>query len=220
MFDANTFTPEIVWQLCMSENTQTGDDMHRHVMIDIETIGTNPGDAILSIAAVEFNRTGVKNDSDFLVEISTESCVLDYGMNIDMETVDEFLVPAEADFTVEGRELDDALRKFNNWLPNDSDTRVWANSPSFDCKFLDDAYERCGMQQGWNWYRQRDVRTAKEFYRYMSDKDVPDNSMEGTPHEPLYDAKNQAMTVVESQKMAEKARRALKAYNKQLQQTN
>lgn len=182
-----------------------------HVMIDIETVGTEPGDAILSIAAVRFNRDEGFENSEFTQEISLESCVLDYDMDIDGDTV-EWLDDQEAEFTVDGKELHTALKRFNQWFPDDYHTKVWAKSPSFDCQLLKNAYGRCDINPGWNWWNERDVRTANQFYEYMAEEEMPDTSVEGTAHEPLYDAKKQAVNTMRSLDMAARAKRALNEY--------
>lgn len=166
-----------------------------HVMVDIETMGKTPGHAILSIGAVTFDSKGIH--SEFEERISLESC-LEYDMEIDDDTID-WLEDQDANFTVEGRPLPEVLQDFSQWLPN-SNYKVWANSPSFDCNFLKDAYSRCGMDLPWNFWEQRDVRTAEEFFSYVSDGSSPNPDIDGNPHNPLYDAKEQALTVLMSQR--------------------
>ena len=168
-----------------------------HVMVDIETMGKTPGHAVLSIGAVIFDSEGIQGE--FSEEISLESC-MDNDMDIDDDTLD-WLENQDASFTVEGRPLEDVLQHFSSWLPNGR-YKVWAKSPSFDCKFLKDAYGRCGMDIPWAFWEQRDVRTAEEFFSYLTGQKEPEPDIEGTAHDPLYDAKQQALSVLISQRRA------------------
>lgn len=173
-----------------------------HVMVDIETMGKTPGHAILSIGAVTFDSNGIHDEFD--EEISLESCYLDYDMKVDDDTI-EWLENQDASFTVEGKPLPDVLERFSKWLP-DGNYKIWAKSPSFDCRFLKDAYSRCGMDAQWNFWDQRDVRTAEEFFSYITGGGSPEPDLEGDAHDPLYDAKKQALGVLIAQRKARERR--------------
>jgi hypothetical protein len=162
-----------------------------HVMVDIETLGKTPGHAILSIGAVIFDSDGIH--SEFGEKIDLESCV-DRGMDIDDDTID-WLENQDASFTVDGKPLPEVLQKFSSWLPNGK-YKVWAKSPSFDCKFLRDAYSRCDLDVPWSFWEQRDVRTAEEFFSYVTEEKSPNPGIPGEPHDPVYDAKEQALSVL------------------------
>lgn len=173
-----------------------------HVMVDIETMGQTPGHAILSIGAVTFDSNGIHDE--FNEKISLESC-MDYDMKIDDDTID-WLEDQNASFTVEGKPLPKVLKQFSDWLPSQN-YKVWAKSPSFDCRFLRDAYSRCGMEAEWNFWEQRDVRTAEEFFSYITGEDSPEPDLEGYDHDPLYDAKKQALSVLIAQRKARDQKR-------------
>lgn len=175
-----------------------------HVMVDIETTGQTVGHAILSIGAVKFDADGVYTNQSFEKEISLESCCLDYGMKIDDGTVN-WIEKQDASFSADGVPLEQALRDLTDWLP-DGQYKIWANSPSFDCNFLEDAYRRCGMDSDWNYWEQRDVRTAEEFYYYLTGENSPDPKIEGNDHDPVYDAKKQALSVLMSMREAKNLR--------------
>lgn len=168
----------------------------KHVMVDIETLGQSPGYVILSIGAVTFDSEGIQRQ--FNEEISKESCE-DYGMKID-EGTKEWWDKQDASYTEKGKPLPKVLQNFSDWLPS-SEFKMWAKSPSFDCEFLKDAYSRCGMETGWNYWEERDVRTAEEFFSHATDGKSPEpDKLEGTDHEPLYDAKKQALSVLISKR--------------------
>lgn len=177
-----------------------------HVMVDIETMGKTPGHAILSIGAVTFDSDGIHREFD--EKISLKSCYLDYNMDVDDDTID-WLEDQDASFTVEGKPLPEVLESFSKWLPGGR-YKIWAKSPSFDCRFLKDAYARCGMNAEWNFWDQRDVRTAEEFFSYMTGGGSPEPELEGNAHDPLFDAKKQALSVLIAQRKARERREVLK----------
>lgn len=164
----------------------------RHVLIDIETTGTKVGSAIVSIGAVKFNKNGIYDR--FKAEISVESC-FDHNLDYVEEDTMEWTEDQEAEFTVDGDPLPEVLTRFNKWLPGGS-YYVWAKSPSFDCRLLKEAYAQCGIEAPWNFWEQRDVRTANNFYMLATGNSAPEPNIEGTPHEPLHDAEVEALQVL------------------------
>jgi DNA polymerase III epsilon subunit-like protein len=59
--------------------------MYTDIMIDIETLGTEPGSIITSIAAVPFNRNGEMGKA-FYMNIDIQSSI-DAGLTINAETL-------------------------------------------------------------------------------------------------------------------------------------
>ena len=56
----------------------------RHLMLDLETLGTTPGCVVLSIGAVEFDLDGIK--SEFRAHIDVDSSTA-LGLKVDARTV-------------------------------------------------------------------------------------------------------------------------------------
>lgn len=159
------------------------------VMVDIETLGTEKGCAILSIGAVRFTITGL--EAEFHRSISLESCQ-EYGLTIDASTLDWWL---DQDGEVKniltgGSDLPRALNDFSIFY--DHADEIWANSPSFDCELLEAAYGAVGQDAPWEYWSERDVRTVKNL-----PVDIEVNE-QGNEHDALDDAKNQARTVIET----------------------
>lgn len=157
------------------------------VMIDLETLGTEPGAAILSIGAVRFSLDGLEDTLYHSIDL--ESCQ-DAGLSIDAGTLDWWLDQDE-----EAREaafsgditLEDALEDFADWY-GDAD-EIWAFSPSFDCEILGAAYEAIGEAEPWSY---RDERCARTLAALPIAADV---DRVGTEHDALDDAQNQAWMV-------------------------
>lgn len=152
------------------------------VMVDIETMGLEPGAAIVSIGAVRF---GVNDGLTFDRSITLDSCER-AGLTMDAGTLDWWLKQEEAARTqlLGGILLEDALTEFAEWY-GDAD-EIWANSPDFDCRLLEAAYEAVDMEAPWAYYQERDFRTLRHL-------PVPtDLSRDGVKHDALDDAKYQA----------------------------
>jgi len=156
--------------------------MTNRYMIDIETIGLEPGAAIISIGAVKFDRTGLGRS--FFRSINPQSCQA-AGLEIEAGTLEWWL---DQDETARkqlrgGDDLEAVLDDFRDWLLDCDE--VWANSPSFDCEMLDIAFDAVGLEEPWSFQDERDYRTLTS----LVDVDV---QLDGTDHHALDDAKHQA----------------------------
>jgi DNA polymerase III epsilon subunit-like protein len=162
------------------------DDEMNRVMIDIETLGTEPGCAVLSVGAVEFCAGGV--GSYFETGIDLESCA-DAGLGIDAATLAWWLRQDEEPrrrALVGGKSLRHALMELCEWLDSGGYDEVWANSPSFDLDILGAAFDAVGHDAPWEYWQERDYRTL----RAVSPVEEP--PQEGHEHDALADARSQA----------------------------
>ena len=153
------------------------------IMVDIETLGLDRHTAIISLGAVRFDagRLG----ETFYRKINVESN-RGRGRSIDQGTWDWWLddQDADEDWLRSGDDLGDVLPEFAAWYGNADE--VWANSPSFDCEALEDAFGQLDYTEPWEFYEERDFRTLKSL------PIAPDIEMEGEEHHALDDAKHQA----------------------------
>jgi len=176
--------------------------MTERIMVDIETLGRDPGCAIVEIGAVEFNQqTGddsgdvlVKDDSDpigatFATSVGLESCQA-AGLEIDAGTLAWWLEQdASAREQLQGGEtLSRALRGFREFVQGTDE--IWANSPAFDVAILEAAFEAVGLSAPWRYWQARDYRTMREVL--SASGDWPDREQSGTDHNALDDARYQA----------------------------
>jgi hypothetical protein len=160
--------------------------MKRQIMLDIETLGVTPGSAILSIAAVDFDRE--KIGRHFYRNIQPESNRL-AGLTVDPATVtwwDEQAPGAREALNRNQVPIEQALEELNNFIAIDRRCEVWGNGADFDKPLLDAAYRACGMRAAWPTFSGRCYRTMK------SQSPEFEMEWEGCHHNALDDAINQA----------------------------
>jgi len=164
--------------------------MTDRIMVDIETLGTEPGAAIVAIGAVRFGLDGVADT--FEADVSLADCQ-SHGLEIDAETLSWWLnQPACAREQLHGGiALERALRDFSEFVGDDAE--VWANSPAFDCVLLREAYDAVGLSCPWQYYQERDYRTMRETLAAW-----PDREHDGVEHDGLDDARFQAECVIDA----------------------
>ena len=58
-----------------------------------------------------------------------------------------------------------ALYNLGDWMESCDamNCQIWANSPSFDCVILKNAFNACGINLPWNYWNERDCRTLVTF---------------------------------------------------------
>ena len=135
-----------------------------NLMIDLETLGTEPGEAILSIAAVKFNQNGeVKETFKRNIDIEDSerngfkinAAMLKWWLDNKYDVLKEQTADAQSSYFV--------LIDFLSWLKDIDDyDQIWAKSPSFDCKMLSAFIKRVGTFQdkvGTSFRKWRDIRT-------------------------------------------------------------
>jgi len=162
------------------------------VMIDIETLGRDPGAAIASVGAVRFDHDdGV--DEEFFESVSLADCQQN-GLEIDAETVTWWLnQPATAREQLHGgQKLAWVLGKLKQFV--DDAERVWGNSPAFDMVILREAYRAVDRECPWEYWDERDYRTVREMARGRGE--WPDRDQQTTEHDGLDDARFQAEQLV------------------------
>jgi len=155
------------------------------VMLDLETLGTEPGCVILSIGAAVFDCDGV--GETWAMSVDLESCEA-HGLEADLSTLAWWLSrPSDQQGALEGGEpLADVLREFTQWYRERNADQLWANSPIFDVAILDEACARVGVTPPWSFWELRDYRT-------LSDLAVAaDIERDGVEHDALDDAIHQA----------------------------
>jgi hypothetical protein len=163
--------------------------MMNNIMIDLETLGSTPGCAILSIGLTEFDPETQELGAQFYANIDLQSC-LDVGLFIESETFYWWLAQSQESkmaLTFNRSVLDLALANLNYYFsPN---TIVWSHGSSFDLAVLSAAYRAVGRKKPWAFRNERDTRTALDLAGMKMPK-IP------TAHQALEDAKSQAHTIM------------------------
>jgi len=141
----------------------------KDLMIDIETFGTKPGSAIISIGAVFFQPSvdpELRLGAQFYASISLRSN-LNLGMKVDLQTLAWWTEQDDAAMrkAFKGSEpLPRVLQSFTDWIYTVStpeDVTPWGNAASFDLTLLTAAYDACGLPLPWMFYNERCYRTLK-----------------------------------------------------------
>lgn len=162
----------------------------KDVMVDLETLGLEPGSVIVSIGAVKFDPAkGVLGDTFYRVINISDACA--HGLTMDPKTVGWWMSQSEAArdmFNVPNIPLYDALYRFSGFL-DDEKVRVWGNGSDFDNVLLQHAYKVCNLPVPWKFYNNRCYRTVRSL--------APNVKLErqGTHHNALDDAIYQAQTL-------------------------
>jgi DNA polymerase III epsilon subunit-like protein len=165
----------------------------KHIMVDLETLGTAADSVILSIGAVRFDLdSGVINDEGFYSSISIESNqawkrrisedTLLWWFKQDAAARQVFFEPKET--------LEESLVQFSDWVGN-SEHLMWSNGADFDLPMLAHAYSVCGIEVPWKFWNSRCFRTYKNLPGAKAAK-LP---AQGVKHNAMADAYSQAMTV-------------------------
>jgi len=181
----------------------------QHIMMDLETLGTEPGCSILSIGAVYFDPVKEELGSEMYVLVHRPSCTA-YGLWEDPSTINFWEGQAAknevhkkflADVMMEtiAYTLPKALVEFNQFVALGSGAvRVHGNGADFDNAIMRAAYRAAGVKPTGSWakFGGRCYRTVKNLF-----PDVKMQIREGVHHNALDDAKNQAlhlMTIVKA----------------------
>lgn len=163
-----------------------------HIMVDLETMSTNPGAAILSIGAVEFNMVTGDTGKEFYCNVDLQSCI-DIGLDIEAKTIMWWLKQSyearEKLATTKGDLLQKALVDFGKFVEEcgGQEVEIWGNGPTFDLTNLAIAYQKTSLAKPWNFSKERCVRTLVSQSPYI--KSV--TKFQGVLHDALADCHHQ-----------------------------
>lgn len=164
---------------------------YRYCMLDLETLGTRPGDTILSIGAVLFTpEDGVT--SEFYCTINQQSSK-DAGLRAQKSTIEwwQKQSPEAKAAAFKGElSLESALKQFSMWLNATDTTLIYGNGANFDNALLAAAYRAMKMDVPWKFWNDRCYRTISAMFAKTKVERV------GTYHNALDDAKTQALRLI------------------------
>ena len=136
-----------------------------HVMIDLETMGTTPDSAIVSVGAVMFDpRTG---------KVGKAETKYSFYAELDWDFQNRFISESTEQWWKEQSEstrealhgiddLGEVLQGLSEWLPKNA--KVWGNGSIFDIAMLEHAYRELDIPIPWKFYNIRDCRTIRDLY--------------------------------------------------------
>jgi hypothetical protein len=147
----------------------------KDIMVDIETMANGSNAAIVQIAALQFDRnTGKISSHEFKINVDLQSC-LDTGLHVNGDTVKFWMTKTDAQrrnlYEPKPEHIMKALSDFSNWMErrakdadmSKADMDIWSRSPRFDLGILKDAYNKCNLNQPWNFRNEMCVRTIEAF---------------------------------------------------------
>lgn len=159
------------------------------VMIDIETMGTQPDAPMIALGAVTFDEDRAVMGQRFYRAITLKSCV-DQGAVIDPDTVMWWLKQSDDARNALFRNpqhISVVLTDFAGWLYTYagpvSAVQPYGNGADFDCTIVKEHYRRAGLEMPWEFWNVRCYRTLKS--RSPMIEPPPRN---GTHHNALDDA--------------------------------
>jgi DNA polymerase III epsilon subunit-like protein len=165
----------------------------KHVMVDLETLGTTADAVILSIGAVKFDlNSGKISDEGFYSSVSVESN-LSWKRRISEDTLLWWFrqeAAARQVFFEPKEVLESALEQFSDWIGQD-DYEVWSNGADFDLPMLSHAFAQVGIETPWKFWNSRCYRTYKTLPGAKGVK-LPHV---GVKHNAMADAYSQAQNV-------------------------
>ena len=171
-----------------------------HLMIDLETMGTNTNAPIVVIGAVFFDpQTGEIGPVFYIVISLTDA--MNTGAVPDGGAIEWWLKQsseARAAILTDQVKLKDALSRFREFINEYSDEKfvqVWGNGATFDNAILRTSYERLDIPCPWRYHNDRDVRTIVELGKTIDFDARTVIPFEGVRHNALDDARHQAKYV-------------------------
>ena len=166
----------------------------KHLMVDLETLGTTADAVICSIGAVKFDLETMTVASDGFYASIDVSSNLELGRRINEDTLLWwFKQPANAQAVMfeDKISLVPALEEFSDWIGDDG-MYVWAKGSSFDVAMLEHAYKQAKIEVPWKFWNTRCVRT----YEDLPGAKMHRAQQTGVKHNALADAVTQAETIV------------------------
>lgn len=172
----------------------------KHLMLDLETLGTTPDSAIVAIGAVIFDPFTKTFGPEFYQAVDLTSSS-EFG-RVDPETIKWWMKQtneAKSVFTDKNAcSLEDALQSFSLFITSHggNDVRIWGNGSGFDNVILAHAYRACKLALPWDFRFDRDVRTIVELgIETIGINPKTNQTARGVAHNALDDAKFQAKYV-------------------------
>jgi len=176
-----------------------------HCMMDLETLGTTPGCAVLSIGAVAFDPQGEPRRwecaATFYRNIDRFSCE-EFGLSADPDTMEWWGRQSEAARSAllhDAQPLHGVVGDFHDWFKDLGLTHLWCNGANFDEPIWRAATKAVrghfpfaiSYTVPWKYWNVRDTRTIWD----VAGIDARRVPRDGPAHDALADARHQARCV-------------------------
>lgn len=181
----------------------------KEFVFDLETLGTQPGAAVLTIGAVEIDRGKNCIVRTFYERIDLASCYHAH-LSADQETLwwwhsdaVDLRARLEAFEGTPRTPIQQVVDEFAEWLGDPKEVKIYGKGPSFDCSIWRAACEAVGRKVPWHYRNERCIRTAIDFYQsrgiQVGEPVIPQ------PHNALHDAIAEATVILRADKAMDEA---------------
>lgn len=166
------------------------------IMIDLETLGTEPTAVVASIGAIAFDIDNNMILDKFSANLEIQP-QLDAGRTISASTIEWWMKQDhQARAVFNERKDENGVKNFVNWVKaqkkEGEDLYIWGNGPSFDVPIVQSLIKSQGLEVPWPYYNVNCLRT---FRRFMGNNEKV-KSMVGVKHNAVDDAENQALYIL------------------------
>ena len=132
------------------------------VMLDLETLGTQPGCVILTLGAVKFDPYTMNDPGPGLYIRPDADEQIARGREVQEDTLEWWMQQAEdvreEALGIEGRiSVNDMYRQLNRFLVGVNN--IWCQGPVFDIAILENLYMQYGWPTPWQFWQIMDSRT-------------------------------------------------------------
>lgn len=170
---------------------------YSNIMLDIETLGTKPGDAIVQLGVVGFdpNTEIISNPRTWNITAHPDASFDDSTVRWWMNQSDAARSAVFSNATTAGF----GVLAFDKWVRENTadDFKVWSKPSAFDVVLVEALYRQCGRTVPWKHWNTRCLRT-------LIDVAGASKKFEPTiPHVAGYDAEAQAKLAMHCFKVLE-----------------
>ena len=173
--------------VCLGHTKEIPPSKMTHLMLDLETLGTNPQSVITQIGACYFDmRTGDIGDK-FSVNIQIQDC-LNHGLVLDGSTVRWWFEQPEHSRTwlKAPVSLSKGLTDFRNFCKGAE--HVWSHA-TFDVPILQNAYLAIGQKKPFHYRAAKDLRTLSWLWCGDYKKQYPNENQHDALSDCIYQVK-------------------------------
>lgn len=193
----------MAWKRNKPRTKEAIDHVYTDIVVDLETLGTEPEAAILSIGAVRFHpftrdseQSISEPDRTFYARLN-ERVQLDNGRMVDPDTLLWWQAQskgAKAVFEEETEDVETALKRFADFCKGAR--RLWGNGNMFDNAILRNIFRQYKLEYPIPYRKDLDLRTVTFMWRKLLHKahnQLPDDNSLVYDHTALSDAKVEAL---------------------------
>lgn len=168
----------------------------KSIMVDIETLGTRPGSAIISIGMVAFDGSAITASQGWALDSA------DWIGDIDPSTVKWWTEQSQAarEYSFNGKlRAMDIVHQISDFVNRYGSDECWANDPDFDVVLLKSWWHKLSersMLPGRFPIAYRTCRSYRTICAEARRLGISIPAYSGTAHNPVDDAANQARVVM------------------------